>query len=262
MKIIPHKVEPLNTKPFFYPGGQVGCLLIHGFTGIPDEMNPVGQYLADKGLTVSCIQLPGHGTLPDDMIKTGWKDWTAGAERGLFELREKCSEVFVGGVSMGGALALYLAARYELPGAISLAGAAIVKDWRVRYLLPVLGWALRYYPKDEDSDFADPAAAAVHKSYEYIPVRCVKSLLQLTADVRENLPKVKCPLLIIQSHGDKTLTPDNAQYIYDHAGSEKKELIYLEKSGHVITMDYEKDIVFSKIWEFISHESRILNNPA
>lgn len=258
MRFIPHKVENYNEQAFTIEKGPVGCLLIHGFAGMPSEMLLLADYLAERDITVRGVKLPGHGTLPDDMAKTNWRDWAGNAEEELLALREKRSEVFVAGLSMGGALTLYLAEKYDLPGAVSMAAPAFINDWRVKYLLPVMGSFVKFYPAETRTDFADPEAAKTHRSYDYIPVNCVRSILELVTEVRENLDKIKCPLLVAHSPKDETVDFENARYIMDHVSSEKKEFLQLEKSGHVLTKDIEKNIVFEKIYELIKRESKIL----
>ena len=109
-----------GAEPYRHDGGEIGVLLCHGFTGSPQSMRPWGEYLAERGLTVSLPLLPGHGTRWQDMQVTGWQDWYAEADRALRELTDRCSRVFVCGLSMGGTLALRLAARHgaEISGLV------------------------------------------------------------------------------------------------------------------------------------------------
>ncbi|CAM5302698.1 alpha/beta fold hydrolase [Streptomyces violaceorubidus] len=78
----------------------------------PQSLRPWARYLAARGLTVALPLLPGHGTRWQDMQVTGWQDWYAEVDRELRVLRERCARVFVAGLSMGGALALRLAAKH------------------------------------------------------------------------------------------------------------------------------------------------------
>ena len=87
------KTTELNLDPFFFEGGTTGCLLIHGFSGSPPEMRPMGEYLAERGLTVLGVRLAGHGVTPEDMAPTGWRDWVGSAKRGLQELQDRCELV-------------------------------------------------------------------------------------------------------------------------------------------------------------------------
>ncbi|CAM5539358.1 Alpha/beta fold hydrolase OS=Streptomyces alboniger OX=132473 GN=CP975_09335 PE=4 SV=1 [Streptomyces alboniger] len=101
-----------GAEPFRHEGGETGVLLCHGFTGSPQSLRPWAAFLAERGLTVSLPLLPGHGTRWEDMQLTGWQDWYAEVDRELRALRERCSQVFVAGLSMGGTLALRLAAKH------------------------------------------------------------------------------------------------------------------------------------------------------
>ena len=98
-----------EAEPFAFPGGDVGCLLVHGFTGNPSSMRPMGEYLAGQGFTVVGPRLKGHGTRVEDMFDNTYQDWIASAEAGLDEIRKQCRTVFVAGLSMGATLAMHLA---------------------------------------------------------------------------------------------------------------------------------------------------------
>ncbi len=256
MGILPHKCPPLATEPFLMRRGRVGCLLIHGFTSSPAEMIFLADYLAERDITVSGIQLAGHGTTADDMALTGWRDWAESTERGLTELREICDEVFVAGLSMGGALTLYLASRHDLPAAICMAAAAEIWDWKL-FLLPLFKRFIRFFPKIGD-DFVDKEQAKHIVDYDYIPLSCLESLIEFSAVVRECLPKVTCPLLAVQGRKDKLVRPETAQHIYDSVSSVDKQILWLDNSGHCAPVDVQRDIVFEKTHEWIRSHSRLI----
>ncbi|MEA3336424.1 MAG: hypothetical protein U9R25_10975 [Chloroflexota bacterium] len=88
-----------GAEPFFYPGNDVGCLLIHGFTASAQEVHGLGRYLASQGLTVRGLLLPGHGTHPDDMLNADWRMWYAAVRIGYEDLRRRCDQVFAMGLS-------------------------------------------------------------------------------------------------------------------------------------------------------------------
>src|SRR4051794_41498192 len=87
---------------YWFEGNDVGCLLLHGFTGTPQNVRPLADYLARRGLAVSAPRLPGHGTTVADLDETGPQDWLGGAEQGLDEVQEGCSTGFVARLSPGG----------------------------------------------------------------------------------------------------------------------------------------------------------------
>ena len=241
----------LDPSAFLLDGGPIGVLLIHGFTGSPPEMRPVGDYLNACGLTVSAPLLPGHGTDVDDMNSRRWPEWAAKVESALADLQARCEMVFVGGLSMGSVLTLYLAAHHpELSGAILYSPAVVVAD-RLIYLTPVLKYLIPKKPKSGESDLTDPQADLHLWSYEENPSCAAHELLKLILRVRRLLPRVTCPLLIIHSVLDQAIHPSSAQYTYEQAGSSDKELVTLRNSGHCITVDSEWEFVAEKTHKFI-----------
>ena len=245
----------LDTSPFFLKGVETphptGVLLIHGFTGSPPEMRLMGGYLHQRGLTVSGPLLPGHGTSVEDMNRCRWTDWTDHVEEALADLQSRCKRVFVAGLSMGSLLTLYLAdLRPELSGAILYSPAVIVADHFI-HLTPVIKYLLPKRPKSGKSDLTDPQADLHLWSYEENPLYAAHELLKLIHRVRQILPRVTCPLLIIHSTRDKTIHPDSAQYTYEQAGSTDKELVTLHDSGHCLTVDSEWEEVAKKTYDFI-----------
>ncbi len=244
----------LNLDPFFFEGGKTGCLLIHGFSGSPPEMRPMGAYLAEKGLTVLGVQLAGHGLTPEDMAVTGWRDWVGSAEKGLQELQDRCEQVFVAGLSMGGLITLHLSAHHPLTGAIVMSAPAYISDWRFHFL-PLVQPFLRWVVPDIESDLTDPEAQARLWSYDRLPTHAVASLRQLLRLVRWELSQVRVPVLIMQGAFDHHIPHDSAQILYDDLGSTDKEIIWWPNSGHAITVDSEREAIWARAYTFINAHS-------
>jgi carboxylesterase len=221
-------------------GGQTGILLIHGFTGSPSEMRRIGGPL-----------LPGHGTTPEAMNRCRWTDWTGHVEAALADLRARCVRVFVGGLSMGSLLTLYLAIQHpDLPGAIAYSPATWVADRKI-YLSPIAKYFQALRPVSGASDTVDPEADRCHWSYDVYPVAAAHELLKLSWQVRRQLSRITCPLLIIHSTGDRSIHPDSARRTYERIGAQDKQLITLHKSGHCITVDAEWGYVAEQSYTFI-----------
>ena len=241
----------LDPSAFYLEGGPTGVLLVHGFTGSPPEMRLVGDHLHRRGYTIAAPLLPGHGTNIEDMNSRHWPEWTGCVQDALASLESHCDKVFVGGLSMGAVLALYLAALHpELAGVIAYSPAVMVAD-RLIYLTPILKHLIPQKPKSGQSNLTDPVAELRLWSYEENPLRAAHELLKLTRQVRRMLPQVTCPLLVIHSTLDTTIHPQSAQFTYERAGSTDKELVTLHNSGHCITVDSEWEAVAEKTNQFI-----------
>ncbi|WP_281154561.1 alpha/beta fold hydrolase [Streptomyces sp. HYC2] len=238
-----------GAEPFRHEGGEVGVLLCHGFTGSPQCLRPWGRYLAERGLTVSLPLLPGHGTRWEDMQLTGWPDWYAEVDRELRVLRESCARVFVAGLSMGGALALRLAARHG----DAVAGVVVVNPANKvhglsAYALPVARHVVRT-TKGIASDIALEGAAEL--GYDRVPLHAAHSLRNFFRMVDGELPQVTQPLLLLRSPQDHVVPPVDSARILGRVSSTDVTEVLLEHSYHVATLDHDADRIFDESYAFI-----------
>lgn len=237
----------LDPSAFFLQGGPTGILMIHGYTGAPPEMRPVAEALNAAGLTVSGPRLPGHGTTFEEMNRCKWTDWVEYVEQSYSELRARCERVFMSGLSMGSLLTLYFAAHHpDIPGAIAYSPATWPQS-RLLPLAPLLRYFVKAKPKGKDSDLVDPLADQQIWSYDVNPGPAASQLYALAVRVRRLLPTVTVPLLVMYSTGDGAIHPTSAQRTYDLAGSQDKQIIRIEGSGHVITADAQ--------WRFVADQT-------
>lgn len=234
--------------------GPVGALFIHGFTSSPQNMRAMGDYLAEWGIRVRAPRLPGHGTTWEDLATRRSGEWLECVESNFDALKAECDEIFLVGLSFGGGLSLELASRRsnEISGVVTLAAIVFTKDPR-RFLTPVLKRVIKTIP-GVGNDIADPTLKEV--VYDKVPTRASAELLSTIAKAKAGLPRVTTPLLVMHGRNDHTVHPSNAQYIYDHAGSADKELVWLERSFHVITLDYDRDEVYSRTADFIKERAK------
>ncbi len=243
-----------GAEPFVFPGGDVGCLLVHGFTGNPSSMRPMGETLAKRGFTVVGPRLKGHGTRVEDMLDNRYQEWIASAEAGLAEIGKRCRTVFVAGLSMGATLALHLACKHpdKVKGVVPICGPVFMKDFKLVFL-PLLRLFVKTVP-GIGSDIKNPAVKEL--SYDRVPLRALGELLQLCRLVKEELPRIRQPALIFAAREDHVVHPSNATYILEQIGSSEKELIWLENSYHVATLDYDRELIFEKTAQFMQQHSR------
>lgn len=239
-----------GAEPFFFPGNEVGVLLSHGFTGTTQSMRYLGEALHRRGYTVSGPRLAGHGISPAAMAKSTAGDWVASLEEALEALRGRCSRLFIGGLSMGGTLTLYMAGRYPdlFAGAFPI-NAAIHVDSPDLAALALDRHAPATIPGIA-SDVKDPNTKEL--AYSEVPVPAIKEIYSLLAVTRDLLPRVKCPALVIHSREDHVVPPVNGRTIASHIGSARSELLWLDNSYHVATIDNDKDRICAEIDRFIS----------
>lgn len=241
-----------GAESFFFKGtNERAVLLLHGYTGAPSEMRLLGEYLNNKGFTVKCVLLPGHGTTPDDLNETTTDDWYAEAERACCELLSSHSKVMVAGLSMGGLLTIRIASQLPIDRAAILAAPIYLQDKRVP-LLPILKYFIKYLPKQKRNYHE---AAKYNVAYDKMPTKPIGSILQMIKTAKaEYIPKIEIPCLIMQSRIEHTVAPKSAQYIYDNIKSKIKKLVWFEHCGHILTLDNEREKVFELVGEFFSQD--------
>ncbi|MCR5176508.1 MAG: alpha/beta fold hydrolase [Anaerovibrio sp.] len=241
-------------EPFFMKGGDHGILLIHGFTGVPAEMLLLGKYLNSCGYTVLCVRLAGHGTTPMDMSHMTSDDWYSSVCDGYALLSGCCSKISVVGQSMGGLLGLILSANEQVACCCSLAAPIYIHEDKQLYRLPAKELCQdKFWPKKKRIHQDVPEAC--NASYGEYPMMSIHELLKLIELGKSELPRIKCPLLVVQSHNDHTVRDRSAQYIYERSGSYDKELVWLEESGHLVSIGCDRDKVFDTVAEFIKKHS-------
>ena len=246
--------DAAQLQPFRLRGGNRGCLLIHGFAGTPPEVRGLGEHLAGQGYDVLAPLLAGHGLTPEAMARTRWPDWVRSAEGAFRELQADCEQVFVAGQSLGGTLALHLAATQPVSGVIAMGAMGsprFFRDWRLRVIGGLKYFVRWHVPDEADCDLGDPTALRFLHSYVRRPSVCIESLIQFLRVIEAELPRVCAPALILHGRRDRTVDVANAPLILDHIGSSDKSLIWFEGSGHTITVDREREQVNATVLSWL-----------
>ena len=239
-----------TAEPFLIKGGPIGCLLIHGYTGTPKEMNMLAESLAEDGHTILAVRLFGHASDPEDMLRARWWDWLASVEDGLNILKGCTDRQVVMGLSMGGALALLTAARYPVKAVISYSTPYdMPKDPRIKHLR-WLHWLMPRQSKGKP-DWHNPQAPKDHVDYPYFPTRSLLELQELLRVMRSELPAIRIPALIVQSHGDHTVPPESMDYLFEHISSADKTRLWVDDSGHVVIREPERERIFAASKQFL-----------
>ena len=228
------------------PAGAIGVLLMHGYSASPAEMLPLAHFLHAQGLTVYVVRLRGHGTSPYDLQTRVWQDWYEAVLRGYSCLQACSMRQFAGGMSTGGALALYLAAQGVGPlQGVFAVGAPLKLQRRWLRLAPVVQ-TVRDFVHDEPDN--------LEANYAYHPLQGVRQLLRFIEVYQEVLPQVTLPVLLIQARGDPTVRPESAQHIYARLQSPHKHLLWKERNRHVIVSQHDAD-VHRDIFTFLQQQS-------
>mgnify|MGYP000632705769 CR=1 FL=1 len=238
-------------QPFFLKNdSSAGVLLIHGFTGLPVELFSLGNYLNPQNFNVLCPRLAGHGVDEQNLMRTTRDDWFNSVLDGFYILSGLCDKIFVVGHSMGGLLTLKLASEQKITKIVTLAAPIFIDDGLGLKNLPpkeFCGNACIIQPRKKLNDV--PQAA--NDVYKKTPLVSVHELVDLIADVKNILPKITVPILIMHGEDDHTAQPRSARFIMDNIGSKQKFITTVANSGHLLALDDNRDFVFEEITNFL-----------
>ena len=258
-------------RSLFLAGGRLGVLLIHGLGGTPVELRFIAQALGRSGHTVYCCQLAGHCGTPEELRRSTWREWIASVEAAHDKLAQHCDVVLVGGLSMGGILALHLAQQrpQDVHGLLLLAPTLKLDGWSMpwhsvflQYVRPLpvrleleLTEREPYGLKDErvrrivvaSMQSGDAAAAGAFST----PMRSMAHFTSRVAEVKPRLGQVRQPALIVHPREDDIASLRNAQYLQANLGGLVDTLV-LDNSYHMVTLDQQRHLVAERATSFVS----------
>jgi carboxylesterase len=238
-------------EPFYFPGNDIGCLLLHGLTGTPYEVRELGERLHGAGYTAVGPRLPGHATRYQNLDHVPWTAWADAVDVGWEMLAQRCEKVFIMGMSMGAVLALHAAARHPASGVVGLGSLWDLPRWQMR-AARLMVRVRPYQRKRGGSSILDPAAKAKHPTYDHMNLHAVLQFNQLLTEMRAALPQVTAPALLVHSRKDPVASPAGVPKILEALGSQDKMVHWVSNSSHIITEDYDKEEVFRIVLAWVA----------
>lgn len=245
----------VDTSPFDLGGScdraVPAVLCLHGLTGTPYEVRPLGEALARRGFRAYGPCLPGHDSTPEALSALPYTAWLDAVQRDFDALRARHERAFAVGLSLGALLTLALAARGG-PEAVAVIGAPLRFPAPIPQLLPLVKHLKPMLKKRGGSDIREKAARERHPGYQAMPLKSVHELVKLQQVVKDGLGKIRVPAFVAHGVHDETANPRDARTI--HAALEKSELMMLERSGHVVPVDHDGPRLAEAVADFIEKQ--------
>lgn len=241
-------------KPFHLKGdGDVCVMLVHGWTSTPYEMRVLGSELNEQGIAVDAPLLSGHGTRPQDLENITWDRWVADVDRAYKRLRKQYARVYVGGMSMGGNLALHVAKNNpDVCGVILMSTPYRMRFQTVGMTLAYvtkrfISYKKKYYPRWLQSQ----ASITQLISYQKYPI---SSAFEAHVAIRrsfDDVNRVQQPVFLIQSTSDHLVARNSIAKIYKKIGSQRKEMRLIKHASHNFMGNGAHKDVFQDVVRFV-----------
>jgi carboxylesterase len=266
MPFVPSYTVTEERRAYTFLGGSVGCLILHGFMGSPISSRPLARYLSERGISVHCPLLPGHGEFPDKLQNVSREAWIAESEEGLDYLRQHCDEIFLLGHSMGTILCAHLAvSSRDVRGMVMLAPVFDVPDRRIRllrFIRYVMPW---FYPLkqrnlvplvherlldyDPTLDLQDPVVKARLPEMTRVPTSGINEMRKVVDMGRTLWPRLRAPVIVFQGVQDVAVNVEDTKRLFELLSANDKQLRLYEKAGHELMRPFEP--VHAQVWSAV-----------
>ena len=239
--------------------GSHGALLLHGFGDTPQTLARLATKLHSGGYGVYVPLLPGHGRTMAAFRKSNADEWAEAARAAFRQVQSRHRSVSVVGLSMGGALAVALTAESRDVCALALI-APYVEMPRMIRAAAATHWLWGRFAGEISAQnprsIRDPIEREKSLAYGSVTGSALYQLLKVVRRARKSLPDVKAPTLLIQSREDPRCTPEGAERAMKLLGAREKKLVWTEGAGHVITVDYGRERVYTEVKNWLDAHTR------
>lgn len=256
----------LGAEGFVLPNaGAPALLLLHGGGDTPQTLRYLAEYLHERGYAVSVPLLPGHGRTLRDFARSSADDWLRAARESLDELAREHPWVGIVGLSMGGAIAVQLAAETPSVRCLVLLAPYLAMPAdvaRAARLAWAWGVVVPYVDSTRGRSIHDGEEATRSLAYGVFAAPALRALHVTVRRAVSALPKVQVPTLVIQSRQDNRIEAADAQRAFELLRARPKEFIWVDGAGHVITVDFGRERIFQAVADWLeTHRTATQTEP-
>lgn len=247
-----------SKKGYSLLGDKAHALLIHGYTGSPYDLRPLANFLSAHGIGVTVPLLKGHGTHPRDLFKVTAEDWLSQVTDALRGL-DASKPIIVGGLSMGGLLAILLAAEVPTIRTLLLFSPSLKLTLMAELTIAAAQIGLldkksSFKKLSGGSDIADPVAKKKTPAYLEMPIAGLLEFEKLRIRANSSLAKISCPIFMAFGQHDGAIDALEAQRMLLMGSRQPIVSKFYPRSKHVITLDFDRERLFDDTWQFLTQK--------
>ncbi|MBS3994368.1 MAG: alpha/beta fold hydrolase [Alkaliphilus sp.] len=217
-----------------------GCLLIHGYTGAPFEVEALAKHIHSLGYEVLCPTLHGHGGNRKELRKSTCADWFESVENSYFKLSESCDEIAVLGFSMGGLLAINLANKYSIKCLVTMSTPIYCFD------------TINLYLDIRDNIESRNFKRIIEYAYAcFTPMKSNINFRKILWTTKPLLKKINVPLLVVHGKRDPVAHQRSAHYIYTQVSSNQKKIMLYDSLKHRFQYCNNPHAIYYDIGKFV-----------
>jgi carboxylesterase len=239
-------------------------LLIHGAGDTPQTLRYLAEYLHGRGFHVDVPLLPGHGRSVRDFMRVRADDLTRAARAAYVHLRERGTWTGIIGLSMGGALAVQLAAEFDDLPALGLAAPYLEMPRRIERAARIAwlwGPLVPIVESSEGLSVLDPEERGKSLAYGVFTAGALRALYETVRRATIASPRVKAPTLVVQSREDNRISVAAAERAFARLGATEKRLEWVSGASHVITVDFGREHVFELLTSWLEQHGALVATP-
>ncbi len=240
-----------GTQEIYIKNGDEAILLLHGLTANPYSVKEMAEFLADQGYTVYAPVIKGHGTSVFDLEKTNYIEWRKSAQSAYIKLAKDYDKIYVIGTSLGGLLALDIAANHKVQGLV-VVNTPIELNSALTDLIPLI-YLVSPYSIRALFTLEELSVAVELKLYDTLPLKSAAQLMSYLNFVKTQLKKINSPILVVQATKDDLVKPESAIYILNNVNSKNKDLLWLRNSTHINLVKYDRELLKQRGYKFIKN---------
>ncbi len=250
---------PKSSQPYLLPGmtRKVGVVLVHSYLASPKQVRRLAEHFSRRGMWVYAVRLAGHGTSHEDLAERKYEQWLDSVEIGYAIISNICRNVVLGGVAIGGCLALDLATRVKrISGVFAVCPPHSLHDFSTMFMPNLDVWnriLARIRRNALEEHYIELAQDPECEHYVKNPVYGILEVGRFLDDFRHKLNKVETPVLIVQTSDNPVVDPKGSRQVFDKIGSKAKQYCIVESPRHIVVYGKESQKVHRLIADFINN---------